>query len=233
MKIRNPKAEELWYRTIIRKDFQELTAEYRKKINVPIKGLIDKSKVNMFFKNISKSKLQCIKEYIDKCEKNIRVPNEFGDYAMFIYLVRGEINVSNTNLTGCELSYESCNTDGPITLKIGINSSIKDIKRFVEEERRMIKYLQKKYREEHKLLPIKRIRTSPNKDRDSIIYHLAKYPKNKLYKILQKKDPEINYNLRKEDIIKRLLKKISDIETDPDVIRTVITRQKKLREKSM
>ncbi len=232
MKIKNLKAEELWHRITIRKKVQELNTKYRKILGIPETGFKDESKTEAFFKKISKSKFQLINEYICQCRKDIEIPEGLTfDYLIMRYLINGKVSVTGLNLTGCELvDLNDYDTNGTITLKIGINSTFEDIKSFIEKERHMIKFLQREYRKKHKLSPKKRIRTSLNKKRDSLIYHLAKYPRNKLYEALQEDKPKIE-GFYKEGIIRRLLKEISGTDVDINIVRTVIARQKKLREK--
>ena len=248
MKIKNTKAEELWHRIIIRKRVQELTTEYRKILGVPEEGFKDRSKANAFFKKIlknNKNKLQYFNEYVNKCKKDIKIPDGF-NYAMFRYLFEGKRNAPDVNLTGCELSHVR---NGAITIKVSINSTIEDIKSFVERERRMIKYLQKKYREKHKLSSPKRIRTTKkNRRRDTLIYFLSTFSKDELCELSLKTElykglfPYSNPNeiskenilsTPKEIIIQRFVEKKMNISISPEIVRTIIARQKKLREESM
>ncbi len=234
MKKRDIKAEECWWKIMTREKISNLTKEYRKKLEIPENGFGDKSTMISFLKNIPKDKYKYVGEYISECKKDMEIIEKFRFY-MIEYLITGKrYGVISANLTGCELSLENLKKEGTIDIKIGFNSSLEDIKEFIERKYSFIKAMQREYKKENKLPPKKRIRISPNKERDNVIYHLSKkFSSNELKELLKEKNPEIenmNY-LYKEDMIKRIIKNIFNINVNGETIKMVIARQKKMRER--
>lgn len=251
MKAKNPKAQELWRRIIIRKKIQELTAQYRDILGISKGGFKKGSEILEFEEKIETDPRlhDSFEQYIKECREDTDIAEEFIPTAMLNHLTyRGEVNVSDINLSGCQIDISEFLKTGKLKIEIRFDATIKDLKGFINQKSKYIRFLQQIYLEMHNL-KLKRIKPSPNDIRDMHIYYfMTNYTKKELYEQLKNirsalPDKEkskkgilpMEDKMSKEEILERLLRIAPppfQMNVGMSAIKTATARQKRLREES-
>ena len=250
MKRKSSKAQELLRLIVIREKIQKLTKEYRVILGIPQGGFEKESEVLAFEEKIKTDSYlySFFEQYIEECREDIDILEEFIPTTMLYHLAyNGHVDVSKMNLNECQIDLLDFFNTGKLKIEIKASTTIKDLKEFVNQKSKYIRFIQDIYFELYKLKRPKRIKPSPNDIRDMHIYYfMTNYTKKELYEqlkdILSKlsnKEKGIlsrtEDGMKKEEILARLLKiypKPFQMNVSPDVIKTVTARQKRIREES-
>src|SRR5207245_335017 len=135
MKMKNTKAEELWYKIQSRNALRVLSQHYRELLGIPKYGFDNEAETKKCLKKLVKNKKlsKLVNDYIDNCNIDIKIMKEF-QHTLIHYLINGYVDVSSVNVSGCELDWSAFRSTGIIGIKIGLDSNKQDIKWFVESQ---------------------------------------------------------------------------------------------------
>ncbi len=237
MKNKTNKARAIWCKLFQRENFHNLVLKYRERAAVPKNGFTSKNNFHKWFEQIKKLKTEHRPSiYVVQFQKEAISSNSDLDLSGFEsvleeYFFYGKVykdTLAIANTTGCSIvpvmHKEGETLEEGIYIKIGAQSSIKEVKDYIDAKKGWIRAYQTAFR---KTKGIKKTRyhIASNSRRDTLISGLSKRSKSDREKLGGGTGPKY---IQIENIMKKNGWKIAS-----DNVRKIISRQSKLRKLEM
>jgi hypothetical protein len=143
------------------------------------------------------------------------------------FLVENKADLTNVDVSGVDWNFEEFKTKGIISISLEPTATISDLNQFINRKKRHITALQNSYLKSHNLRRGK-LKPSKNFDRDLFIYYFNSLSKEQLLRYSG------GVPASKDILIKRIFKlKFPEYKITSDIVRAVVARQKRIREKPL
>ncbi len=243
----------LWHRVILDGRIYKLAIKFREKLKMPNNGFLSSDEFETWHKKVIKSKKELNRKtttnkFIEESKRIIPYEGLLKElhFRMIMIEFFYHNNVDDEQLNEMKYSgmgvymiknnkkfhsYEEKIEDG-VYIKIKSFSTIDDIQKYIEENRKLIKEVLELYSKSQNLIKPKKIKKSLNFKRDGMIIDLNYYTVKGIKETFGIKHMYFGNEIKKMDkyqAISLLMNTIGYEKVNPDIVKAVIQRRKMKR----